>query len=187
MKFVNNVVPLFKTKLEEGCRTSAPTIVHDLEEQNNGQLLLPFEAPVKLFMLSEREITSMDNFYHFLLGSSAIALFDMRPAPRLDFIASTRKKAFRVLEEVGINYMDMLGRTGYSPSDGRHAEYVELLKEIVLHGTKSCKLGETCVMVFDNDLFFQDCQNSLSHCFDIVNADSNLIAVVALQHAQLRM
>lgn len=187
MKFFNNVVPLFKTKSQEDSRSIAPMIVHDLAEKNNGQLSLPFEVPVKLFILSELKITSTDNFYHFLIGSGAIILFDMRPAPRLDFIASTRKKSFQVLEEAGITYMDMLGRTGYSSSDGRHGEYVELLKEIVTLGTMSCKRGEACVMVFDNDLFLQDCQNSLRHCFDIVNADSNLIAAVALQHAQLRM
>ena len=187
MKFVNNVIPLFKINFSKNIPDVTPTICHDSVEKNDGQLLLPFEVNIKLFMVSEREIMSADDFYHFIIGSNTIILFDMRPAPRLDFIASTRKKAFQMLEGAGIAYMDMLGRTGYSPSNDRRAEYIELLKEIVSVSTKRCKHDETCVMVFDDDLFLDDCRNSLRHCFDIVNADSNLIAAVAIQNAQLRM
>lgn len=62
-----------------------------------------------LFFATENNVLKNQEFEGFLRSYQPMYLFDVREAPRLDFLAPSRSLAFRKFADWGINYVDILG------------------------------------------------------------------------------
>ncbi|QHI99624.1 hypothetical protein GT347_17565 [Xylophilus rhododendri] len=186
MKFSNNVVPLFPASRTDVLSEPVEVLYPDIQD-DAGQLSLLFEAPCILYVVNEKCFRTIENFYHFSVGVNVGALLDMRLTPRLDFVAPSRQRAFQLLKEINVSYVDMLGRSGFAPAKANAVEYVELLKEVILVSETICSKDASRLMVFDDKNFMDSCHNSLRHCFEIIEAAEDVIASLAHAHAQLRM
>jgi hypothetical protein len=64
---------------------------------------------LSLYFLREVNILRSYSFSEYMSECDARALFDVRIAPRLDFIAPNRGQAFRRLSDLAIDYVDIVG------------------------------------------------------------------------------
>lgn len=76
--------------------------------------------------------------------------FDLRIAPRLDFVASSRVNAFKVFRDLDISYFDIFGSVGVNSYDVIHAApefWGGVIVECLL-SVRSKNLN--CIFLFDN-------------------------------------
>lgn len=89
---------VFSTKVDNGVSAS----LHE-----NGGIGPDDSIPV--WMVSESVVLRDDRFISFLEESRTRCLFDVRIAPRMDFIAPSRVRAFKRLADLGVDYVDVFG------------------------------------------------------------------------------
>ena len=111
----------------------------------------------------------------------------MRFSPRLDFVASTRQKAFSQLKELGVAYYDVFGRSGVSTPSSALSNRLEILKEIIVVTEKTLMLGEPCIMFFDNNSIAEEYQKTMGQCFDVRQVDGKYIQAVAAEFIRRKM
>lgn len=86
-----------------------------------------------LYFASENNVLKNQEFEGFLKSCRPSYLFDVREAPRLDFLASSRALAFRKFADWGINYVDILGLASDAGGNERSMPecWVDLIREKV--------------------------------------------------------
>jgi hypothetical protein len=67
------------------------------------------DQALPIYFVRESDVLHTTDFSEFLFGRNATLLFDVRVAPRLDFIASSRSLAFRKFASIGLEYFDLNG------------------------------------------------------------------------------
>lgn len=67
-----------------------------------------------LVLMAESEASNKNSFFEFLSTFRPKIIFDLRQFPRLDFADGSRRRAFRIFEELSVQYIDVPGRLGIS-------------------------------------------------------------------------
>lgn len=130
------------------------------------------EGEVSLLLLSEADVLQSDYFVPYLRETNACCLFDVRVAPRLDFIAPSRLQAFRKFAELGVDYVDVIGRI--APIDGNDVmpeAWVDLVCDKIQLTEKA---ATTIVFIFDNSDMLCRARNVLSSTIDRFCAPTRL-------------
>ena len=70
-----------------------------------------FEKTI-LYFVREVDVLRNSDFVSLLVENNTCCFFDVRVAPRLDFMASNRVAAFRKFDELMIDYVDIVGDLG---------------------------------------------------------------------------
>lgn len=150
----------------------------DAGEENSsyglsGEVFSPDEA-ISLWMVSESIILRNDGFLPFLQASNIRCLFDVRIAPRLDFIAPNRALAFKKLSELNISYIDVIGAMGADSGLGVGAK-PEAWAGLVSSKIRAPELlGTGAVFVFDNDEILKRAQYVLPSAIATFDGYRNL-------------
>jgi hypothetical protein len=106
---------------------------------------------VPVWMISENTILRNERFLSFLEESRTQSLLDVRIAPRMDFIASNRVRAFKLLSDLGIDYVDVSGVLSSAGDFGfglMPENWIGLLSEKI--SSLSSTLNAVTI-IFDND------------------------------------
>jgi hypothetical protein len=181
---MSNVIHLFQRKISRSLKDSSKTL--DLLAED-AQLSLQFNAPSTLYIISGEIGGDSDNFYYFASQELVKTIFDMRFSPRLDFIASTRKKAFDFFEKIGLKYFDVLGRHGVEnisiALDDRH----EILKDVITSAEKDYRHDETFLMIFDNNLLATEYSRTIRQYFNVKLIDKDYIERYSSENIKLQM
>lgn len=86
---------------------------------------------LSLFLISEEDALQSDRFLPYLRDVGAKYLFDVRTAPRLDFISPSRLVAFQKMCDIGVDYVDLIGALEAKGEDSINAASPELWAGIV--------------------------------------------------------
>lgn len=127
--------------------TSTPTA------RRKVQLCLPFEDRHIVILLNSTELAATDSFAAFAQQIKPRWLLDVRVAPRMDFIASSRPAALNNLASLGVTYIDILGRTHQASGP------LQLVAEI-LHTTQGSE--GPYVILFDDELKLRETKRLVS-------------------------
>jgi len=119
------------------------------------------DGRLTLWMVSESAVLRNESFLLFLASEKIKYLFDLRIAPRLDFIAPTRVLAFKRLAELNVSYVDVTGAldVGFELQFGLMPE--EWAKSV---GKRICNMVDSetsCAFIFDNDDVLRRSRNVL--------------------------
>ncbi len=157
-----------------------------LELEAQLQMQLPFDAP-EVLMFTLTSDYGPGQFADFAQGVSPRVLVDMRIAPRLDFICTTRAQTLDYLTAISVHYRDVLGKVGissYADADERHqaivCAVVDLLRSI------EQRLGPA-LFFFDEPAFMQRCKRYFEGGFEVLELDGRSIERVASEASRLQM
>jgi hypothetical protein len=118
---------------------------------NNCQLSFAFSEEFRFIFIREADILRDASFMDLLAAVRPCYLFDIRLAPRLDFVASNRSLAFRAFGHYGINYVDIIGTLGVD-SHLAGSSMPEFWCGLVGEKLKAtCDSIRNSIFIFDND------------------------------------
>jgi len=103
-----------------------------------------------LYFASENNVLKNQEYEGFLKSCRPSYLFDVREAPRLDFLASSRALAFRKFADWGINYVDILGLA--SDAEGNECSMPEFWVDLIREKVNCVDLPNILLaFIFDDD------------------------------------
>ena len=136
-----------------------PNIVSDSVRET--QLSFSFSDVFRFIFIREADILKGADFLELLVTVRPCYLFDVRLAPRLDFVASNRLMAFKAFRENCVDYVDIIGTLGLD-SHLSGCSMPEFWLGLV--GEKMASFqGSTrnAVFIFDNDEVLNRSKNML--------------------------
>lgn len=116
-------------------------------EPRGTQLRLQFDDEESVVLMHETEIPSSEGFLGFLHHYQPKWLFDVRVAPRMNFVAPTRALALKSLTELNVHYVDVLGRASNT------AEWFMFVEQM-LRGSRTVE--GPFAFIFDDKSTLQD-------------------------------
>lgn len=180
----DNVISLLqhrKRLIEPSINFQAPNITAD------AQIPLPFSAPHDLVVVLASSFRGTDMFCRFATSIAAFAIYDLRIAPRLDFIRPTRSQAFAFFESARIDYKDMFGRSGLTSYSDQDATYYPLWQSVAAEiDSSKISLGPAIVL-FDDTSFLVRTSDALSSVYGVQRFDEVMIAQRTGESELLRM
>jgi len=150
------------------------------------QLVFHFEGLSVIYFVFVSDFLRSDDFLNFCNATIPDVIFDMRVAPRLDFVRSTRGLAFELFDNLGIEYRDVLGRVGLTSYDVPTSEFekivanVDLLREV--HDTERPMLA-----LFDDANFSRRCSTALSGLYEVLMLNTDAVHRSVTEGSRLRM
>jgi len=109
------------------------------------------------------ELSKKGAFQEFAKRYNPKCIIDIRIAPRLDAFANSRTQAFKLFEDLHVEYLDFLGRAGINSSnDIRNIEtpLLESICELLLDHRSPPR---PVVLFFDSDNLMTECKRMLPH------------------------
>ncbi|WP_394681287.1 hypothetical protein [uncultured Comamonas sp.] len=183
MSKISNVISLFRGK-----NVAAK---YEGEEESSSseawQISLPFNAPPMVFVIHSEVLALNVDFKAFIEAIEPVAIFDMRKAPRLDFISSNRVNSFALLDSMHVKYFDVLGRTGFSSSRASEFELSVFIGDICSRAESIGGDNHPMIMLFDDSDFYHRCERALVKNFDLENVSKNSLAEFSHGDSKLRM
>lgn len=183
MSKVSNVISLFRGK--------DVAVKYKSEEESllseAWQISLPFNAPPMMFVIHSEVLALNVDFKGFIEAIEPTAIFDMRKAPRLDFIASNRFNSFALLDSMHVKYFDVLGRTGFSSSRASEVEFSSFIRDICSRAESIGIYNHPMIMLFDDSDFYHRCERALVENFDLENVSESSLAEFSHGDSKLRM
>lgn len=151
------------------------------------QISLPFNAPPMVFVIHSEVLALNVDFKSFIEAIEPAAIFDMRKAPRLDFISSNRVNSFALLDSMRVKYFDVLGRTGFSSSRASEVELSAFIGDVCGRAESIGFNNHPMIMLFDDSDFYHRCESALVENFDLENVSENSLAEFSHGDSKLRM
>ncbi len=183
MSKISNVISIFRGKhvaekyeSEEKCSLSEAW-----------QISLPFNAPPMIFVIHSEVLALNVDFKAFIESIEPAAIFDMRKAPRLDFISSNRINSFALLDSMHVKYFDVLGRTGFSSSKATEVEFSAFVGDVCSRAENIGGDNHPMIMLFDDSDFYYRCERALVKNFDLENVSESSLAEFFQGDSRLRM
>ncbi len=142
-----------------------------------------------LILLRESEISKKGTFNTFAKRFRPSYVIDLRSVPRLDLLAGSRALAFRLFEELDIEYFDFFGRLEIGFHDNLEEIENHLIKSFHSICKKQKNVQRPLVLFFDNESLLQNFRqtlpqtlisnsNSLNRCsFSITEYKSGFLSV----------
>ena len=151
------------------------------------QISLPFNAPPMVFVIHSEVLALNVDFKGFIEAVEPAAIFDMRKAPRLDFISSNRINSFALLDSMFVKYCDVLGRTEFSSSRASEAEFSAFIGDVCSRVKSIGAENQIMIMLFDDSDFYSRCERVLVKNFDLEKISEISLAAFAHGDSKLRM
>ena len=139
------------------------------------QLSLQFDQPDELIFTYPHEFNSSQIFSSFLETQFIEVIFDLRTAPRLDFVAPDRQSAFRVFQRLQISYVDLLGRTEFSPGSKSIQNFKKVVQQITLELKKWQNKERPILLMFDDPSLYNFCGEEFIGKYEIINLNANAL------------
>lgn len=183
MSKVSNVISLFRGKdVVEKCKNKEESSLSEA-----WQISLPFNAPPMVFVIHSEVLALNVDFKGFIEAIEPAAIFDMRKAPRLDFISSNRINSFALLDSMHVKYFDVLGRTGFSSSRASEIELSAFIGDVCSRAESIGFDNHPVIMLFDDSDFYRRCERALIENFDLESISENSLAEFSHRDSKLRM
>lgn len=113
-------------------------------------------------LMREPEMTKSGAFFEFAKKYQPCRILDLRTFPRLDFFAGSRIRAFKLFEELHIEYLDFFGRAAINPTNcTNEATTLQIVELLNLFLTDQNENNGPTVLFFDNDSLLQECKKCL--------------------------
>lgn len=166
-------------------RTAAEQIEQSLPPKGT-QLALPFLTPHNLVLVLADHFGRRHLFKAFAEQTQPHLIVDVRVAPRLDFIASSRALALRSLELEDIGYLDVRGKFEQNATKG--ASSFEVLTAELRKLLTTLEISHRPILMFFDDMeLLRRINLDLNQSHDVVVAEQRYIENVAADADQLRM
>lgn len=113
-------------------------------------------------LMREPEMTKSGAFFEFAKKYRPCRILDLRTFPRLDFFAGSRIRAFKLFEELHIEYLDFFGRAAINPAScNNETTTLQIVELLNLFLTDQNQDNGPTVLFFDNDSLLQECKKCL--------------------------
>jgi hypothetical protein len=180
---VSNVISIFRGK------DVASKYKNEKESSSSKawQMSLPFNASPMVFVIHSEVLALNVDFKSFIEAIEPAAIFDMRKAPRLDFISPNRVNSFALLDSMHVKYFDVLGRTGFSSSRASEVELSSFIEDICSRAESIGAHHHPMMMLFDDSDFYHRCERILIENFDLENVSENSLAEFSHGDSKLRI
>lgn len=120
--------------------------------------------PVIVFM-RESELQKKGAFAEFARRYHPQCVLDMRTAPRLDLFAGSRLLAFKLFEEMQMEYFDFFGRAGIYAKENIVDLNAHLSNALIAFHAKIKHNNRPLVLFFDSDDLLKICRNDVPNIF----------------------
>lgn len=167
----DNVVSLFQHRQ----RSRETNLLPASPFQVDAQIPLPFSAPRDVIFVLASSFRGTDTFCRFVTAVGAFAIFDLRIAPRLDFIQPTRAQAFSFFERSRIDYKDMFGRFGLSSYLEQDPAYDPLWQSVASEIDSATSDSGPAMALCDDASFLVRSSDALSSVFAVERIDEIII------------
>lgn len=113
-----------------------------------------------LIFLKESEISDKEAFVRLAEKLNPLYIIDLRSVQRLDLIAGSRPRAFKLFENFKIKYLDFYGRSNYSTDDCISIEnaFTSYLEHLL---PDQCNYDRPFVLFFDDESLLQAMKRNL--------------------------
>ena len=150
------------------------------------QLVFHFESSSVRYFVFVSDFSTPEDFLNFCNATSPDVIFDMRAAPRLDFVKPTRNLAFELFNDLGIEYRDVLGRVGLMSYDVPISDFEKIL--INLDSLREAHDKERPMLaLFDNVNFSSRCSAALSGIYEVLTLNADAVRRSVIEGSRLRM
>lgn len=176
-----------KTRIDSSASQEALASDTSQQELSTGQLSLPFAATHTLLLVMASDFPAPNVFSSFAEGMRITIILDLRPAPRLDFIAPSRQQAFRFFETRGVSYRDIVSRVRALDIPDAEDFYHELWKSLVASLESFEITSSPALVIFDRPDFLSRATDALRSIFDVERIKAQQIAEIAAEQELQRM
>ncbi|MFZ6710136.1 hypothetical protein [Undibacterium sp. TC9W] len=122
------------------------------------QLTFSFSETSEMTFVREIDILRTNEFSFIIENIKPRWLFDVRITPRLDFVASSRAKAFKLFEQCQIDYVDIMGAIGVETYN-KEESFPEYWGTLVTSILKEAEIARgPYVFIFDNETILRRSQ-----------------------------
>lgn len=140
-----------------------------LEEKMMQPLSSMNTADRVIVFMRESELQKKGAFAEFAKKYSPRCVVDMRTAPRLDLFAGTRLLAFKLFNEMQMDYFDFFGRAGIYSKENIENLSIHLAEALKSFEMRPDSSHRPLVLFFDNDELLKRCKleidGALVKCF----------------------
>lgn len=168
----NNVISFFSKKNRN---LAHPVRINKSNKSIQWQMSLPFLTPQCLVFIRASDITDHRDFIGLKTRLDTELLLDFRSVPRLDFISKIRRQAFLTMSEIGVEYVDLLGQTGFDVF-ANDEDFRSFLEETLATLKQRQYNKKPIICFFDVPEFAQRCHRALQSTFEILAINRDYIA-----------
>lgn len=154
-------------------------VTPQLHVEENAMLTqsLNTEGRSVIVLMRASDLENRGAFSAFAKKYNPRCILDMRIAPRLDFFASTRVMAFKLFEDMHMDYFDFFGRIGVE-SKKNIVNFKDSVLEIIIMLRESTEEYDNrpFVLFFDSEELFIDCRKQLTSTLALQKNTSTVLA-----------
>ncbi|WP_129441258.1 hypothetical protein [Pseudomonas sp. ACM7] len=120
-------------------------------------------------LMREVEIEKNGSFADFARKFRPRCILDFRFSPRLDFFAGSRVRAFKLFDELHVEYLDIFGRAGINTNRSMEQMDDAFLKSLDHYLSNLETDGRPIILFFDNEDLLRQCKKILPYAFTAPN------------------